>query len=369
MDSEYIGAVKIKDGLFIGDKETSQDLDFIVTSKVTHIINTSDQEVVNEWSSIGIIYLSFSWLDNEEQIIFDESNTNFDQCYSFIENTLESGESVLIHSVKGESRCACVLLAYLMKKYKWALTKSLEFLNSRKPDCKIKPNFLFQLVKVENWLARTQGIFFSKNWEKSDEPGETLLRNTYINSRPGTFFQYENLRMPKGLKKNQIKWADGGKLDKGKLEVSNYKNSIENGFIVLKSCVKGKEETVLVKVSVLGKSSKSCNTLAVKNFSDSAKEYGSFEDLRVKKQIRTNSVSKRENSPLLRDFRKNVSKIKKKIPAFALISFVEMKTNNKKIPLSTNSRNGSARPASPYLKKEIKELSGKIQVLKPSWKH
>ena len=48
MDSEYIGAVKIKDGLFTGDKETSQDLDFIVSSKVTHIINTSKSEVNDE---------------------------------------------------------------------------------------------------------------------------------------------------------------------------------------------------------------------------------------------------------------------------------------------------------------------------------
>ena len=362
MDTEYVGAVKIKDGLFIGDKETSQDLDFIITSKVTHIINTSETEVENEWSSIGILYVSFPWLDVEEQIIFDESNTNFEQCYDFIEKCLEAGESVLIHSVKGESRCACVVLAYLMRKYKWALTKSLEFLNSRKPDCKIKPNFLFQLVRLENRLARIENISYSKNWDLSDNAEEILLRNTYLNSRPGIFYQYENSKLPK---KSLLKWADGGKKDRIKLEGLNIRNTVEDGFIVLKSCVKGKNEILLVKSKPLSMSSKSCNALATKNFSDSAKEYGSFEDLNSKKTSRTNSASKRENSPLLKDFRKNISKLKKKIPAFALIGFVETNTS-KKSPLNCKIRNGSARPASPYVKKEIKECPVKSQAIKPT---
>ena len=34
-----IGAIKIKDGLFIGDELASQDLEFVVNNKVTHVIN------------------------------------------------------------------------------------------------------------------------------------------------------------------------------------------------------------------------------------------------------------------------------------------------------------------------------------------
>jgi hypothetical protein len=39
MDDTVIGAIKIKDGLFIGDEFAAQDLEFVVTNKVTHIIN------------------------------------------------------------------------------------------------------------------------------------------------------------------------------------------------------------------------------------------------------------------------------------------------------------------------------------------
>lgn len=363
MDSEFIGAVKIKDGLFTGDKPTSQDLDFIVSSKVTHIINTSSSEVNNEWASIGITYLSYPWTDTEDQIIFDDANNTFNQCYNFIDSTLEKGESVLIHSVKGESRCICVVLSYIMKKYKWSLTKSLEFLNSRKPDCKLKPNFLFQLVKLENSLARTFGHSLSKDWEPTQDPEETVLAHTYLNSRPGNFVQFNSSKI---VKRTRLKWADGGKLDKARLETQGVRNAVEDGVVLLKSCLKGCDSTVLAQVPKLGKGSKSLNTLTVKNFSDSAKEYGSFEDLKAKKPVRNNSVSKRENSPLLREFKKGVMKIKKKLPNFALMGFVEINKAPKKEP--GKGRGNSARPSSPYVKKDLKDLNLKQQILKPIWK-
>ena len=124
----------------------------------------------------------------------------------------------------------------------------------------------------------------------------------------------------------------------------------------------------------MSKSSKSHNALSIKNFSDSAKEYGSFEDLKIKKSARTNSVSRRENSPLLRDFKKNVSKIKKKVPNFSLLGFVDINRPQKKLEKLEKiegkdiikQRIGSARPASPYVRKETKEISAKS--FKPSWK-
>lgn len=37
-DGDMIGAIKIKDGLFIGDEMAAQDLEFVVANKVTRII-------------------------------------------------------------------------------------------------------------------------------------------------------------------------------------------------------------------------------------------------------------------------------------------------------------------------------------------
>lgn len=39
MRPDMIGAIKIKDALFIGDELAAQDLEFVASNKVTHIIN------------------------------------------------------------------------------------------------------------------------------------------------------------------------------------------------------------------------------------------------------------------------------------------------------------------------------------------
>lgn len=80
-----IGAIKIKDGLFIGDELASQvilfltfmkyltiiflqDLEFVVANKVTHIINCAGKQIPNHWEPIGVAYLTFFWLDQDNQV-------------------------------------------------------------------------------------------------------------------------------------------------------------------------------------------------------------------------------------------------------------------------------------------------------------
>ena len=84
MEEEIIGAIKIKDGLFIGDefaaKVTSsvpksllscvqQDLEFIITNKVTHVINTAGQQLANFWETVGVGYLTFDWVESDTQVL------------------------------------------------------------------------------------------------------------------------------------------------------------------------------------------------------------------------------------------------------------------------------------------------------------
>lgn len=64
--------------------------------------------------------------------IFDKKSNAVSAIFSFIEEAMEQGESCLIHSINGKSRACAVLVAYLMKKYSWSLSKCLEFVNSKK---------------------------------------------------------------------------------------------------------------------------------------------------------------------------------------------------------------------------------------------
>jgi len=106
---EILGAVKIKDGVFIGDELAAQDLEFVVANKVTHIINCCGRNVPNHWESIGVVYLTYYWVDNENQIILDNKDVVANECFHFLDEALGNAESILIHSVRGQSR-SCVVL-------------------------------------------------------------------------------------------------------------------------------------------------------------------------------------------------------------------------------------------------------------------
>lgn len=99
----------------------------------------------NHWEGKGVVYLTFHMLDVENQIIFDTKDTSTNAIFDFVENAIKKYESVLVHSVRGMSRSSVVLAAYFMRKYRWSMLKTLEFLNSRRPDLEIRSNFIQQL--------------------------------------------------------------------------------------------------------------------------------------------------------------------------------------------------------------------------------
>ena len=96
----------------------------------------------NYWEGRGVTYLTFQWMDLESTIIFDQKDATTKAIFDFIENAIKKYESVLVHSVRGQSRSSMVLAAYFMKKYRWSMLKTLEFLNSRRPDLEIRGTFI-----------------------------------------------------------------------------------------------------------------------------------------------------------------------------------------------------------------------------------
>jgi hypothetical protein len=49
----------------------TQDIEFIVTNKVTHVINTVSKAVPNLYERFGVQYLSVHWTEREENVGFD----------------------------------------------------------------------------------------------------------------------------------------------------------------------------------------------------------------------------------------------------------------------------------------------------------
>lgn len=232
-----LGAVKVKDGLFIGDELAAQDLEFIVANKVTRVINCCGRQVPNQWEPCGVVYLTYCWVDADNQIILDQRDVVANEIFRFVEQALECAESVLIHSVRGQSRSCCVLSAYMMKKYKWGLRKTMEFLSTRRPDLNLKPSFLQQLSGYERRLMSQSKSAFSLDWNDANfsrlESEELLLRNTYINSQMGPLIEFQTNDNADAMKVPKLIWMDNNTDDKLRLEkpAGADRHNLQNGSV------------------------------------------------------------------------------------------------------------------------------------------
>ncbi|KAF4688784.1 hypothetical protein FOZ60_002449 [Perkinsus olseni] len=215
---EIVGAVKVKDGLFIGDEMAAQELEFVVTNKVTHVINCCGRQIPNHWEPIGVVYLTYYWLDNDSQVVLDARDVVVDEVTAFVDEALDNAESVLIHSERGQGRSCTVLCAYLMRKYRWGMRKTLEFLQSRRPDVNLRQGYLQQLAAFERRLISYQKMKLSGDWSLSSvtpklDSEEYLLRNTFMNSQMGPLADL-SIRSDADQKRS-IDWSDAGEDDKG----------------------------------------------------------------------------------------------------------------------------------------------------------
>ena len=61
MVTEVLNISKIKEGFYIGDKISAISLDVILQFKITHMINATGNQIMNQWESLGISYLTLNW--------------------------------------------------------------------------------------------------------------------------------------------------------------------------------------------------------------------------------------------------------------------------------------------------------------------
>eukprot|EP00943_MAST-04B_sp_MAST-4B-sp1_P008163 g8163.t1 len=187
-------ATKLKDGVFIGDAEASQDIDFLVSNKIQYVINCAAASVPCSWERLGVRYLTFYWKGSSD---CDLSESNVDRMLDFIDTALNSAESVLIHSIDGCSRACAVTAIYFMYKYIWGIDKTMLFIRHQRPDMMPQPAVAKQLDNVNQRLLykyRSNEALVTRistiSWEplpleqqQEGSDDEQLLINTYLNSQ------------------------------------------------------------------------------------------------------------------------------------------------------------------------------------------
>ena len=179
---EIISVVKIKDGLFLGNKTTSTTLEVISQFKISNIINASGKQIHNDFQYIGVKYLTFNWVENPSSSINFIKDDTAKKILYFIDDAIKKGEAVLITSVRGQNRAGAVALIYLMKKYNWCLRKALKYFCTKKLYFSLNKSYTNQLLFLESIISKQCKLSNVNEWLAcANSKDEILLCNTYLN--------------------------------------------------------------------------------------------------------------------------------------------------------------------------------------------
>lgn len=222
--TEIINISKIKEGFFIGDRIAGTSLDVVLQFKISHMINAAGSQILNQFETIGVRYLTLNWTENASQKLLDSKDEIQNRIVSFIDDAIENGEGLLAYSVKGQNRACIILIIYFMRKYFWSLNKCLEFLRVKKKNASIPPYFLKQLAEYEGRIKKKlSNDWYNLNNIKDNE--EYLIRNTYLNS-----LIKENNKRGNNIKNNSIANYDYNFKYNSKPHVSWGDNNIYHKF-------------------------------------------------------------------------------------------------------------------------------------------
>ena len=199
-------------------------MEYLQNNTITHIVNCWAKEFPCKYSKKGIKYLDLNWPESNS----DEISRLFDRFLPVVEEFIEKAESkcesVLIFCSNGQNRSLCIVVSLLIKRFRWSFYKTLEFLDSKRPNLEINKNYFgclkLSCEKYEKWNK------ISSSWESPSYAElkfleeENIVRNTFINSKnlnsinfisnfkDGNSFRKSKLTYNKSLNSVRIAWAD-----------------------------------------------------------------------------------------------------------------------------------------------------------------
>ncbi|XP_020889395.1 dual specificity protein phosphatase 1B isoform X3 [Arabidopsis lyrata subsp. lyrata] len=148
---------EIQQGLFIGSVAEATNKDLLKSSNITHILTVA--VALAPPYPDDFVYKVIEVVDRDET----DLTVYFDECFSFIDQAIQSGGGVLVHCFMGMSRSVTIVVAFLMKKHGLGFSKAMELVRSRRHQAFPNSGFISQLQQFEKSLQvakRTKKIGF-----------------------------------------------------------------------------------------------------------------------------------------------------------------------------------------------------------------
>ncbi|ELP90522.1 dual specificity protein phosphatase, putative [Entamoeba invadens IP1] len=137
---------KIVDRLYLGSYANAHNKRFLLENKVTHILSVAPLKPVFPE------LFKYKCIDIDDSVLLDITPF-INECISFIDEGRKCG-GVLVHCAAGISRSASIVIAYLMKTFRWSYETALNHTVKCRPIICPNSSFVKQLKEYENTLPK-----------------------------------------------------------------------------------------------------------------------------------------------------------------------------------------------------------------------
>jgi len=141
----------VADWLYLGDIFAAENMSVLKSLKISSIVNcTEDDSKFEDEAGFQYYHVNIHDLPGEDIA------SHFDEALGFIDQAQKSGRKVLVHCHAGVSRSPTLVLAYLMRSFRWPLDDAMNYLYQRRPSICPNSGFLSQLREFEKCLTKPQ---------------------------------------------------------------------------------------------------------------------------------------------------------------------------------------------------------------------
>ena len=147
----YPDAHYIKDNIWLGNRHSALDKDFLREKKIRVIINCSKNLEFTDKK--GIIKIRIPIDDDLRTKSNQDMYNEYLKIIPKLKKYIDKNSNILVHCRAGMQRSASVIAAYLMNYHRYGIDRSINFIRSKRSVAfRPGPNFNIALIMYRNYL-------------------------------------------------------------------------------------------------------------------------------------------------------------------------------------------------------------------------
>ncbi len=120
--------------LFLGNIESSRDINFLTNNNIHSIVNCTENEPFHPYFNNESRYtLRIDVKDNREPENLQKFYEQIYMAVDYIDSNIKNGNNVLVHCYWGFMRSATIVAAYLIKKHNLTPNEAINFIKEKRP--------------------------------------------------------------------------------------------------------------------------------------------------------------------------------------------------------------------------------------------